>query len=172
MSKRAQPYLKKPFESDGRSSDVSANIYFSMLTSPAWLDLTSNQKNLYLICKMQLYAEKHKPDGDRSLFTLNQAKWAFTVDKNTGERTGVYQLYNKSNAASFYADMQSLIRHGFVRVKEHGGNGHFKTIYQFSDKWQRYGKPDFNIPLSDMLLTKQVRQEMERKGKEGDMVNL
>ena len=77
MSKRAQPYLKKPFESDGRSSDVSANIYFSMLTSPAWLDLTSNQKNLYVICKMQLYAEKHKPDGDRSLFTLNQAKWAF-----------------------------------------------------------------------------------------------
>lgn len=165
MSRKSQPYIKKPFESDGRSSDVSANIYYSMLTSAAWLDLTSNQKNLYLVCKMQFYAEKNKPDGDRSLFTLNQAKWAFSVDKDTGKRTGQYQLYNKTNAAGFYNDMQALVTHGFVRVKAHGGNGHFKTIYQFSDRWQRYGEPDFDIPLADMLLTKEVKRELERKRK-------
>ena len=55
-------YEKKTFESDCSSSDVSANIYLSMLTSPAFMDLSNGQKVLYLYCKSQYYAEKKAPN--------------------------------------------------------------------------------------------------------------
>ena len=51
MSKRegkARPYEKKPYESDCAKSDTSANIYMSMLMSPAWMDLTPKQQQLYV----------------------------------------------------------------------------------------------------------------------------
>ena len=88
MSRRKQPYQKKEFESTGASSDTSANVYMSMLLSPAWKDLTANQQRLYLVCKAQYYAEKQKPNSDPLCFTMNQSKWA-----------DLYGLYKRNNAA-------------------------------------------------------------------------
>ena len=48
-------FKPKAFESTGVSSDVSANIYNSMIFSNAWNDLTKNQRLLYLYCKSILF---------------------------------------------------------------------------------------------------------------------
>ena len=50
-------YKPKSFESTGTSSDVSANIYKSMIMSDAWNDLT-NQRLLYVYCKSCYYGQK------------------------------------------------------------------------------------------------------------------
>lgn len=134
MSRRHKPYQKKSFESTGKSSDTSANIYMSMLLSDAWKDLTAQQQRLYLYCKSQYYAEKVKPNGDPLCFTMNQSKWA-----------DLYGIYKRKNAASFYRDISALIEHGFISCVECGAVTRTKSIYRFSDKWQQFGTPAFVI---------------------------
>ena len=132
-------YEKRKFESTGSPSDTSANIYMSMLTSAAWKELTQRQQILYLYCKAQYYAEKKKPIKDDALsFTMNQSKWR-----------DLYGLY-KNYTNGFYNDINSLIEHGFIICIESGAIRRTKSIYYFSDKWQKYGTPDFEILPSEM----------------------
>lgn len=142
MSKKHRSYEKKAFESLCTSSDTSANIYESMITSPAWLELTATQKVLYLTCKSQYYAEKQKPNNNGSQFTMNKYKWC-----------NKYKLYTNSNSAGFYRDMTALIEKGFIICVECGAYTRTKNIYQFSDKWRNYSKADFEILPSEMTLS-------------------
>lgn len=141
MSKRKKTYQKKAFESDGSPSDVSANIYMSMILSPAWKNLTANQRQLYLYCKAQYYGEKKKPTDNPLKFTMNQTKWA-----------DMYGLYKRNNAASFTRDMTALIEHGFVVCSSCGATTRKKSIYRFSEKWQQWGTDSFQLDRSEMTL--------------------
>lgn len=147
---KRERYIKKPFESTGVSSDVSANLYLSMLTSPAWLDLSAQQKALYTYCKLQLYGEKSKPTEDPATFTMNQYKWR-----------DQYQLYKVGNERSFYRDMTALIEHGFISCVKSGAYDKKKSIYRFSSKWQEWGTAAFDISTSEMTysMTKKRRSE-------------
>lgn len=141
MSRKKQPYQKKPFESTGASSDTSANLYMSMLLSAAWKDLTPQQQRLYTYCKAQYYAEKQKPEQNPLAFTMNQSKWC-----------GLYGLYEKTNAKGFYRDMTALIEHGFVSCVQCGAITRTKSVYQLSSKWQQYGTEAFTISPSEMTI--------------------
>lgn len=142
MSRRRTPYQKKLFESSGAASDISANLYMSMLLSPAWRDLTAQQQRLYIYCKLQYYGEKNKPiENDPNSFTMNQAKWC-----------GAYNLYDNSNRRGFYRDMSALIEHGFISCVASGANTRTKSIYRFSAMWQKWATPDFEIAPADMTV--------------------
>lgn len=149
---RRDKYIKKPFESTGISGDVSANLYASMLTSQAWLDLTPQQKTLYTCCKLQLYAEKSKPTEDTATFTMNQWKWR-----------DQYQLYKAGNERSFYRDMTALIEHGFIACVESGAYSKRKSIYKFSSKWQKWGTEAFEISPAEMTVS-MTRKRWDEKG--------
>jgi len=136
---RKKPYQKKTFESAGAKSDISANIYMSMLISAAWRELTPKQQVLYLYCKAQYYAEKKKPNGDPLYFTMNQSKWR-----------GMYGLYKTNDEKSFYRDMSALISRGFVVCIESGKNTRTKSVYAFSDKWRVFGTSAFEILPNEM----------------------
>lgn len=151
MGKRRPPYQKKPFESSGASNDVSANLYASMLMSPAWMDLTAQQKTLYVMCKLQLYGEKQKPTDDPASFTMNQAKWC-----------KLYKLYKPGNERAFYRDMGALIEHGFVICVSSGAFGKTKSIYRLSSMWQKWGTAAFEVSLSEMTLAR-VRKRRDKK---------
>ena len=138
-SRKKKPYEKKRFESTGTSSDTSANIYMSMLLSPAWLELTANQQRLYLYCKAQYYAEKNKHNSDPITFTMNRSKWCL-----------LYKLYSDTNRDGFYRDRDALIERGFIRVVVGGQNTRTKTIYAFWDMWQKWGRSDFIVSPQDM----------------------
>ena len=55
---RKKQYTPKNFESSKGRGDVSANIYASMIQSPAWKKLTKAQQSLYLHMKLQYYGAK------------------------------------------------------------------------------------------------------------------
>jgi ribosomal protein L33 len=141
MSKKRKPYEKKSFESMRNSSDTSANIYESMLLSPAWLALSATQKVLYVVCKSQFYSEKRNPNNNSEQFTMNKFKW---LNK--------YHLYTNANSAGFYRDMNALIEKGFIACVECGANTRTKSIYKFSDKWNLYKKAEFKILPSEMTM--------------------
>ena len=112
-----------------------------MLLSVAWKELTKAQWALYLYCKAQYYAEKKKPAGELS-FTMNQNKWC-----------ALYGLYSSSNRSNFYKDMAALIERGFVVCLENGAITRTKSIYAFSDMWQKYGTSFFEVRTSEMTLS-------------------
>lgn len=150
-TKKKDRYIKKSYESTGISSDVSSNIYQSMVTSLAWKQLSSRQKVLYMYCKLQHYAQKNKPDpDDRTKFFLNQHKWLKE-----------YELYPSSNLGAFYRDMEKLIEFGFIRCVHAGSSSRTKNVYQFSDKWRLYGTDLFEIIPTEMT-GRMLRKRMEK----------
>lgn len=136
MAKRK--YFKKHFESTGGSSDVSANIYNSMIMSKAFNALTKNQRLLYVYMKLQYYSQKKKPYGKTDMFYFNRFMWN---DK--------YKLY-KGNANSFAKDRDALIEKGFIKIVDDGSTTRTKNVYQFSSKWQKYGTTAFKLDYSEM----------------------
>ena len=142
---KKKKHVPKPFESIGITSDTSANIYESMLLSPAWQDLSKGQQNLYVYCKSQYYSEKSNKlelkNSNPEVFTMNRHKW---LEK--------YNIYNKGNANQFYKDMEALILHGFVKCILIGAKARVKNIYQYSNKWQLWGTKEFEITRDEMTL--------------------
>ena len=135
---RKKKYIPKVFESAGNSNDTSANIYESMLLSPAFIALSNRQKLLYLYCKAQYYG-KRKPAKDYKELGFFQEETCFYMNRATIEK---YKLYSKGNNKEFYADIKALIDKGFIsRELQGGGNGHTKSVYKFSSKWREYAPP-------------------------------
>ena len=122
----------------------------SMRMSAAWKELTAKQRDLYSCCKAQFYAEKRKPNDNPLAFTMNQSKWC-----------SLYGLYTKSNHMAFYRDMTALIEKGFIICVECGNITRTKSIYAFSDKWQRYGTEAFEVLPNEMTssMLKKLRKE-------------
>ena len=121
---RKSKYTPKSFESKAGKA-LSANIYASMIQSPAWEQLSNNARVLYLYMKLQYYGAKSVPNHSEDCFYFNTA-----LIKKT------YRLY--SNMSQFRKDREQLIEKGFITVLESGKNTRTKAIYQFSDKWQEW----------------------------------
>ena len=138
MAKKSRTYVKKSFESNLNPSDTSANLYHSMLVSPAWLDLTNSQRILYLVCKDQYYHDK-KFTQESAQFTMNQEKWKHH-----------YKLYNEGNEKGFYRDMNALIEHGFIVCVTSGKNTRTKSVYGYSDQWRYWGTDKFSVSPKHM----------------------
>lgn len=136
--KKWKKYIPQGFESFGYSNDTSANIYLSMLVSPAWLALTKNAQILYVYCKSQYYAERRKPIPQIRQLNDTQLKRCFTMNKS--KWLDVYHIYN-SEYGQFYKDMAMLVEQGFIEVVESGKSNRTKSIYMFSDKWREKGEP-------------------------------
>lgn len=119
------------------ANDTSANIYESMLTSPAFTDLTKNQRFLYVCMKKQYYGKRKPgrdfPDVERfqgdELFYFNRS---LAVDK--------YKLYKDGGRSEFYADIKALERHGFIETVSSGKETKSRSIYRFSGDWKTWSK--------------------------------
>ncbi len=131
---RKRGYERKPYESAKPGSgghDPYVGLYFSMTHSPAWLDLTGNQRDLYRVCKEQ-YKQKrpakrypdHKPFDRDEVFSLSWYRVKEAVPQ--GETT-------------FYKDLKALVDHGFIRVLSQGGYKR-ETVYELSDQWKFWEK--------------------------------
>lgn len=134
-NKKYRRYEPKSFESQQNSSDVSANIYVSMLMSDAWKALTDGAKVLYLYCKAQYYAEKKKPkpqSTNPTKLTEEQLNRCFTMNKSKWK--DLYEI--TSNPNQFSKNMQMLIDYGFIELIENGKITRTKSIYMLSDKWR------------------------------------
>lgn len=133
MGKRKSPYKPKTFESTGRSNDTSANIYDSMLESPAFRDLTYRQRLLYVYMKSMYYGHRRPIKDEPTSFTFNQCKW---IKDAKHKNKHSFELY--SNKAMFYRDRNALVAHGFIEIVENNKNQRESNVYRFSDKWQTW----------------------------------
>ena len=129
---RKKEYRPKAFESTGGGRDTSANIYESMLLSTAFMDLSKNQRLLYLYLKAQYYG-KRKPGRDCPEIEQLQGDDLFYFPMSAAEK---YGLYTRSNHTAFRNDMKVLESHGFIKTVSNGKATKKKSIYQFSGAWR------------------------------------
>lgn len=156
-------FKPKTFESTGKSNDVSANIYQSMIFSDAWNDLTKNQRLLYLYCKSCYYGQKDP--YKKSLFK----EMGMAIPKDIqpffslteGSIKNYWKLY--TNVNSFYSDRDALILHGFIRVVADGHTVRKANIYQFSNKWQVFGTKNFKIENKEMSTSLRRKEEKAKR---------
>ena len=116
-----------------------------MLLHPSFQDLTARQQVLYVHMRSQEFGG-HDKDSiaarnayGKDCFIFNQSMWQ-----------DLFRLYKPGNQTAFYRDRDELILHGFIDCIEDGRNTRTKSVYRFSDRWQRYGQPDFK-PLTTGL---------------------
>ena len=135
-------YRCKSFESKGEHyinskgryvADTSANIYESMLDSPAFKSMNKSQQLLYVYCKAQYYG-KRKPSKDHKDLEQEQDIFYFNWGKALE-----YGLYTPTSSRNFYRDLKVLVEHGFIK-RIYSGQGHKeKNVYQFASGWQKWG---------------------------------
>ena len=134
IGQKKKKYIPKSFESTGVSNDTSANIYESMLTSAAFLDLSKNQRLLYMYMKAQYYG-KRKPRKDYPDIEEIQGDECFYFNQALAVK---YNLYTRSNHQSFYSDIKAIERHGFIKIVSNGRNTKSKSIYKFVGDWKEW----------------------------------
>lgn len=134
MGKRKKPYAPKLFESSKGTKDPYAGIYETMLISPAFLNLTKNQRLLYVYMKAQYYG-KRKPKNDFPDIEQFQRDDLFYFNMALAEK---YGLYSRSNDRQFYADIKAIEQHGFIKTVSNGRSTKSRSIYQFISEWQKW----------------------------------
>ena len=141
---RKPTYNPKNFESLGTykdyngndKTDTSANIFESMLLSPAFKDLNSKQQILYVYCKKQYYGHR-KPEKDYKDIEKFKGADLFYFNWDMAQK---YGLYKPTMSSNFYNDMKALCEHGFVEKVSSGARQQKKNVYRFSSKWQTWSK--------------------------------
>lgn len=134
MSRRKKKYTPKPFESTGIPNDTSANIYGSMLESPAFKDLTKNQRLLYIYMKKQYYGTR-KPEKDFPNVDQLQGEDLFYFNMALAVK---YGLYSRSNDRQFYNDIATIEQHGFIKTISSGRATKSRSIYKFTGDWKQW----------------------------------
>ena len=102
------------------------------MNSLAWKDMKMSQRALYVEFKKK-FTKYSCGDTNQNDISLPKSEAS--------------QLYGDLRTFRFNVD--ALIEHGFIRCIQSGYTNRTSSIYGFSDKWKRYGKPEFNIPKQD-----------------------
>lgn len=134
MTARAKKAPPKSFESTGVANDTHARIFESMLLSPAFMDLSKNQRLLYVYMKAQ-YFGKRKPGEDFKEIGILQEPELFYFSKTTAES---YSLYARGSHMQFYNDVKALETHGFIKTVSNGSSTKKKSIYKFVGDWKQW----------------------------------
>ena len=128
---RKQKYKPGRYQSAGNDS-VFIPLYRDQVQSAAFMDLTKNQRLLYIYIRFRQF-EKRKPKTEyRDIESLQDDLMIFYSIGNA-DSDG---LYSRKNETKFRGDMKALIEHGFISVTMNGKNQRKKSIYKLSDGWQ------------------------------------
>lgn len=138
MGKKSKnPFTEVDVEYTYRGQNFSV-MYHDQITSPAYMALSDSAKVMLQICKdtRRFYMKK---EGGTYPNAIPYRKGENIV---TDDPTAFYmnrallKLYGRSNPNRARADLQQLVRYGFITVLQLGCNTRTKNIYQYSNKWQ------------------------------------
>ncbi len=129
--KSARTPSHQPFESR-RNSGKFAKVCDDMMLSPAWACLNMSQRGLYLHLKGKFTKYSDGTDNRNDI----------SIPKSEAQA-----LY--SELRTFRKDMDALIAVGLIRCIACGYTTRKPSIYGFSDRWQAYGTPGFEVPPED-----------------------
>lgn len=130
---RKKKFTNESFES-AKSGGQFVALFFDMLDSEAWNDLTPHAKDLYLRMRRK-YTRK--------------VSSGVMIDSNKDNISMANKEYLQfTHQQTFYKSIDQLIENGFVKVVRNGRFTRQCNIYGFVDKWQEYGVEGYKIPAN------------------------
>lgn len=135
-------------------------IYWDMMDSKAWQELTAYDIQLYLFM-LRKYRRKVTKG---QIWDSNKEN--ISVTKNTTKTNGVIDKgYSEvMTGRAFRKSMDNLIRFGFVKLIENGYATRQRNLYGFNDMWQKYGTKEFHIkPEWLRTETQQIQARQKKK---------
>lgn len=135
MARKNKPSYK-PWQRRRFSSNKFTPIFADLWTSDAFTSLTDKQQALYIDCTLESYGLASNDTGRGEEFFY----------MNGGLRSDKYKRYPRSDSRCFERDIEALIEHGFVDCVQSGFNTRQKNLYKLSDRWHKWGMPDFKVP--------------------------
>jgi len=169
-TKRTVPYhARRP----GCTSSQHVEIFFDMLDSPAFHDLTRSQVALFLYCKRSTHgsATRDYYEGRfEGKLTLTEPEAVSIFYMNFAQVSKTYELYPESSKRCFRDDMAALIEHGFVDTILNGSGQRKKIVYMLSSRWHKWGTPDFEVP--ERCMTEHMARARRKAMSEGSDTNL
>lgn len=127
------------FDCNGKLvTDTTANLNFSLLTSPAFKDLTARQRMLYVCAKSEFFGARSRPKNDFADDDFKKDGAGLMFYLNHRLVTDVYGLYPKTNRRDFYKDIEALVSHGFISRVSNGRVNKQRSIYQYSAAWKTW----------------------------------
>jgi len=121
-----------------------------LIGSPAFLELTGKAPQVLLafLSKRQFARIPKGSSRKKEWELINNKQIVFTYEDAESE----YGVGNKT----FSRAIDQLISHGFIDIARVGiGIGGYPTLYSISERWRKYGQPDFDIG-------KRVKREAHR----------
>ena len=132
MASKRGPNPHRPFESKTKTGKFT-KICDDMCNTPAWNALNRSQRYLYFEFKKR-YVPKY----------INKVLVSDNANNISIPASEAKKLY--SDLRTFRADVDRLIECGFINLIEGGWTTRTANIYGFSDRWQKYGQPDYEVP--------------------------
>lgn len=116
--------------------DSATTITMSMLSHPAFQDLTTEQRFLYVITKSQYKGAVDRPCNSKnkrlaSKFGGKDANKYIYINHKL--LTDVFKVYSPKSLRTIENDIDALISHGFIEIAEKKIGQ--RTIYKFSAAW-------------------------------------
>ena len=158
MARKSQ--TRKPYQRRANSRAGFVPLYYDLLDSPAFHDLTPRQKVLYVYCARESHgramgeAENRGEAKDETLFYMNK-----------GLRSKVHEIYPESDTRCFREDMAALVEHGFVDCVQSGLEKRENNLFRLSGRWNHWGTSAFSVP-KEIKTTYMLRQEQKERRKE------
>lgn len=135
-------------------TETTTQIMYSMLISPAFKDLTTRQRMLYIYAKSQFFGAVSRPSDDfkgedgkpLEKFRRYEGKECFYLNHKL--MSEVFELYPKTNHRDLYFDIEALVQRGFIeRVtgverKQTTETNHMRNIYKYSERWKEIDETD------------------------------
>lgn len=130
---RKKSFSHRDFESKTEKGKFT-KICNDMMESVAWQALSRSQISLYLTLK-----SKYTAKVSSGMLISDNAR---DISMPTKEAAKMY-----SNLNTFRNDIDALIEAGFIDLVQSGWNTRTANIYGLSDRWKKYGQPNYEVPV-------------------------
>lgn len=147
MGKAKKKIVYESFQT-GRPTGNFMMLYWDMLDSKAWQELTGNEIQLYLYM-----LRKYQRKNSNGIIYETNSENISAPENTTKGNTGYSEFMNKR---MFWKCIDHLIELGFVKLVENRYATRQANIYGFNDMWQKYGTKEFYIK-SEWLRTDNQR---------------
>jgi hypothetical protein len=127
-------------------------IYNEVLASAAFIDLSGKAPQVYLLLRSKRVPEKFEPKEDQRTGKRGKKQkvpdgWWDRPAVNERDLSLTYKDAKSlgiTKRAFTYA-IDSLVERGLIDIVDHGGGlEHMSTRYGISERWRKWGKPDFD----------------------------
>lgn len=125
---------RDPYASVDPSDKYFGQLYFGMLTSAPYMNLSIGEKQMYTLCRVQV----HNPAARKILYLHGKTyEREYDPERCFCFPAAHLKMYGLTQARGS-KQLQKLVETGFLDLIEDGSKQRLINVYRFSDRWKEH----------------------------------